>query len=730
MNFETDKRKSTLIPFIKRFCMGVPVEGDEKHVVHLQLPDEFKYGSRARVVEDDFPIDWTVEKFRKEKVVPIFLLKPTSNDPGLWHASARWGTEENNPWQNNRPQIGKLLYGEVVRYVENYAVKVRLDNLNGLEATLHRKNVPGVGYGKISRYIEIGDRVAGIVTQVDPKELNIWISVNDLMSKREKEEKLRRRSIAFPNEDNPPKECATENPPLYLNESTRVLFCGRDPHLGESIKNWVHVMGGRADWIFKPTEIMERIRRGSITHLLVIEDSPSGLWYLSSELCDVSIPVALCGPDSQKSNELSRQEGWTCLSKPLDHRELSAWLRGEKIEKTEQNRNSTLWKGRFEEKGVQEKAGRFLKKICKETKCLGALWIKRERKGVFSIRSDWGLDREKLDTFPIEIPKTIAATVIEHNVEIEREIGDVKFFQDIVPKGVRYTWAFPLDMEGKTNRCIVFFRGEEFTEEVKEEIRYHRERMRDMVDNLNLVQFLREVQAFAAIGMVQSGLLHEVRHVAGIILPTLTNLIKSLDRGQETKKIRSDLKGIEEQARKMAELTKTDLQLIQKKRYERVGINEVTRRIVRLVELKQRNLDVKIDFQASPKEIILSLPPIAVEQPLLNLLDNAIFHSKSRSWGRIIVSVRLYPGDTTTPIHVLVEDNGLGMTASEHADLLTPRASSKGKEGVGMGLYVTRNLLNSVGGDLVLETCTRWMGTTFCIKLPLRWAKLDEEEVE
>ena len=122
----------------------------------------------------------------------------------------------------------------------------------------------------------------------------------------------------------------------------------------------------------------------------------------------------------------------------------------------------------------------------------------------------------------------------------------------------------------------------------------------------------------------------------------------------------------------------------------------------------------------------MSLPPAVLEQPLLNLLDNALYHLKNRDWGRITIDLQVDFSDAKTPIHINISDNGSGMTAKEMDYAFTPRDTSKGREGTGMGLYVSRNLLQAVGGELEIVKSIRWLGTHFRIRLPVRFKDMKD----
>jgi len=100
-----------------------------------------------------------------------------------------------------------------------------------------------------------------------------------------------------------------------------------------------------------------------------------------------------------------------------------------------------------------------------------------------------------------------------------------------------------------------------------------------------------------------------------------------------------------------------------------------------------------------------------VEQILLNLCKNAI--EASRSGGHLVITVGI-DGSTT---EVLVADDGPGLSPTVRAQLFSPFATTKGPDGTGLGLTVSRRLARAQHGDLVLVPTEH--GVTWRLTLPL-----------
>lgn len=104
-----------------------------------------------------------------------------------------------------------------------------------------------------------------------------------------------------------------------------------------------------------------------------------------------------------------------------------------------------------------------------------------------------------------------------------------------------------------------------------------------------------------------------------------------------------------------------------------------------------------------------------LEQVVVNLLDNA--RKYSPAGGAIELSVRIEGGDVVAR----VSDRGVGLTREQAVRLFEPlyRARPDEFDGVGLGLYVSKLIIDRHGGDLSYVP-RRGGGSTFVIRLPLR----------
>jgi signal transduction histidine kinase len=109
-----------------------------------------------------------------------------------------------------------------------------------------------------------------------------------------------------------------------------------------------------------------------------------------------------------------------------------------------------------------------------------------------------------------------------------------------------------------------------------------------------------------------------------------------------------------------------------------------------------------------------------LEQILVNLVGNAIKFSSPG--GRIVVDASRCPADASL-VEIRVHDTGVGMPAEQLASIFEPFvqlgvAVHQPREGVGLGLSISRMLARGMGGDLMAESEVG-AGSTLMLRVPL-----------
>ncbi len=162
--------------------------------------------------------------------------------------------------------------------------------------------------------------------------------------------------------------------------------------------------------------------------------------------------------------------------------------------------------------------------------------------------------------------------------------------------------------------------------------------------------------------------------------------------------------------------------------WEKVNVPEICRNVLALVKEKAANKGLKLRLKLDPNVTTLVADPLRLKQMLLNLLFNAL---KFTSTGTVGLEV-LRKGEF---IHFIVWDTGIGISPENQAQLFQPyfqiaNTVVSRSEGTGLGLTVTRKLVEIHGGWLEVESEVDH-GSRFTIILPMQPVEeLGKDEVD
>jgi len=136
---------------------------------------------------------------------------------------------------------------------------------------------------------------------------------------------------------------------------------------------------------------------------------------------------------------------------------------------------------------------------------------------------------------------------------------------------------------------------------------------------------------------------------------------------------------------------------------------------------EQAGMSLEVEAGEGTDALAVRADPAAVEQILLNLVDNACKYAASADDKRIHLDLVRSAGFSPY-LDLRVRDHGPGVAADARQRLFRPfsksaRDAAHSKPGVGLGLALSRQLARDMGGDLTLDD-TVGDGACFVLTLP------------
>jgi signal transduction histidine kinase len=241
---------------------------------------------------------------------------------------------------------------------------------------------------------------------------------------------------------------------------------------------------------------------------------------------------------------------------------------------------------------------------------------------------------------------------------------------------------------------------------------------------------------------MKTNFVSSVSHELRAPIASVRLMAESLERGKiaDPPKQQEYFRFISQECRRLSSLIENvlDFSRIEQGRkqyeFEPTDLLALVRQTVKLMEVygveRQVSVALKLpDHQPSTFDHQLSLDGRAIQQALINLLDNAIKHSPNGQMVSIALECLADSGPSshtsrvTRHVNISVQDNGPGIPPEEHEKIFE-RFYRLGSElrretqGVGIGLSIVKHIVEAHGGRVLVQSAVG-KGSRFTIELPV-----------
>ena len=145
-------------------------------------------------------------------------------------------------------------------------------------------------------------------------------------------------------------------------------------------------------------------------------------------------------------------------------------------------------------------------------------------------------------------------------------------------------------------------------------------------------------------------------------------------------------------------------------------VNTLCQDVVELVARQASEADVSLSMRLFDGAIEIGVDETAIRRCLLNLIGNAIEATKGTEGGEVTLETGMRDDDAQVAIRV--RDNGCGMPPEVCGRIFEPLFSTKGNKGTGLGLAVTKKIVEEHEG-LITVSSSPGEGTEFILTLPM-----------
>ncbi len=676
--------------------------------------------------------------------------------PGsLWELSLKraWG----DPWEKVRAgkyRSGDVVSGEVVN-LEPYGAFVELEP--GIDGLLPKGAIPGGRDREIQDLLWIGDQVEAVITHIDDEKRHIDLSIIERLTKRRNVEAERAAGVAAVASAG---QRASGIPQLGAPDWASIqgvgpiLVVDDDREFADGFAEWLRRLGCQVSTACEGTTA-------------ITADSTYDLVFLDLELGDqdgLEVARQIAHRDWRTHIVLMTGLGWferglegeekleisAVLLKPLDDDEvlrvLRAAARGELTRTTLQRwlapeesvglveNLSTVYQEPSEARQKLERVLDGLRGEC-VAKAVLLFEIDPPTQRV-SIAASSGLDMGDVEQSQLQPLRFSPVRDVALDGERIQEpdapnqggfdrLLQLFFFDSCV--------AVPIPTVGPDARYALFLFDPDTGRPLSEHMAcaisasyfiatvLHEERVRALI---------RAAQRPILVGQLASALLHELGNHLGRIGQYAQNL--KLDCAELAESPRTTplivfsgrmqrrVEGILDTNAALKGIVADQLGLMGREAATVVDVNALLEKTARQVAPLARENRVRVLSRLDarlPRTIAI---PLELEQVFLNLALNAVQQMGAQvPRGEVLEISSLYqPRDAALPIKVRFRDEGPGVHRSLW-DWIFEMGTSTREGGTGLGLFISRNLIERMGGRLSVEQSQMFVGSTFLVELPV-----------
>ncbi len=257
------------------------------------------------------------------------------------------------------------------------------------------------------------------------------------------------------------------------------------------------------------------------------------------------------------------------------------------------------------------------------------------------------------------------------------------------------------------------------------------------IERKQLEQSISRAQRQILLGRLASLTIHEINNKLGTIESQVkllqTRLTEEAESGGSSRAadpLKEGVRAIAEASKSIRQFMKLYLSFTRNERRESVNVNSLLRRVIQLVTPLAQTGEIAIRTKLAPNMPAIQSVGVSLEQVFLNLVLNAVQQMSKQTpdseigaeGGELVIRTSYEPAIDDLPIKIRIVDSGPGIHGKYLQRLFSFGFSTR-QEGTGLGLFISRMLIESLGGRISVEETAVPVGTTFLVELPTNSAE-------
>ncbi len=679
----------------------------------------------------NYPIGWKGKAFRlpnKEGHLQEFSIRLTEDDP----------------WDDisEKTDVNRIFEGVVTGVVEYGAF---IEIAPGVTGLLHQSHLPGWAKGSPIDIFWPGDRVKVIAREIIRKERKISLGLPPLSNPPETGENARHVEN-LNGSDGTPRDLDTfldaDAPRMHL------LVVEDEPEQSMAVSNWLRRLGQRVDVVDSAEQALDFLERsqpdlalidvglpkmdGAKLAVIILEKWP--------QVHVVSTTDWARADDMMDELDALQERGAELLIKPILPEDLIILLKKPAPDSTESKDETRLL---TLENVPALKPGNSLHSLLQRCRKqlgfdLAILFALDPAHRVTSVVERSGESILDKNVIPLLVYSPVRDVAEDHEEVVVNEIQPAdrnrfRYLLEVAPLTASCI-GVPVPIRTQLDYALFVFdkRPRQITKEQKMYVDAMALAIAAWLEQNKFKEQSALIQRTALIGHLTRAMVHEINNLVGPLSSRLDDLQASIDRLEKkkdqasvqdarTRLISNALDDIQKNFKKIVHTTRMFRRVVAKGKNEILRVDEIVQETMDLLHDSGDRSHIKLAFVPPPQLVIVRNQAASLEQVLLNVMLNAVqqiseLRPDSGGWVQVKIEQNCDSSNNGS-LRILVEDNGPGIHASLKEKIFEAGYSTR-HDGSGIGLYISRNLINDMGGKIYVKESSMLGGTIFAVEIP------------